>query len=217
MSLLAASSEPIEAFDRLAIAIKRIQGEQLHCGFLYNTDEAGPRFAHLAFHFDLRDEKPDSRYRRADCGLDEYNKAFIASMLPRITNQRQQIPYSVNSDGISFNPATGVLNAAPLGKGLTCATFIIAVFRTYGFQLVREEEWKLREEDVEWRDGIVEIMCEKNVADQYIDAMVSDGMAYRIRPDEVTGASTEPRSKWPLSFEGVEKLAQQITDELDEE
>jgi hypothetical protein len=48
------------------------------------------------------------------------------------------IPYDINSAGVCFDKNTQEFVQPPVGKGLTCATYIKAVFFHFGFSLLDE-------------------------------------------------------------------------------
>lgn len=95
-----------------------------------------------------------------------------------------------------FDPATGTY--VPLGeeRGLTCATFVLAVFRTVGIELVDVPLWPARPEDHEWIDRVAAQI--RAVDPGHADAVAGDGLCARFRPTEVGGACLVPPH--PVSF-----------------
>lgn len=68
-------------------------------------------------------------------GLDEDNKLVLATLLSRNAATEPIITYGFDSDGACFDAETGDLLPLPVGKGLKCATFVLAALRTYRYQL----------------------------------------------------------------------------------
>lgn len=209
MAILAPEGSPFDNVERLGLVIQATDFG-LHTGFLYLTDE-GPRICHLAFHHQLVDQDATPEYRWADIDLDLDNKIILANLVALIAHEKPNIPYGFNLEGVAFDPSTGKLIDPPVGKGLTCATFILAVFRTFSIPLLAEETWVPRESDVEWQNSIISLL-ERRAAHEHIEAVQQSRAAPRFRPDEVVGcASSDER---PVKMEDAEILAKQIREDL---
>jgi hypothetical protein len=96
---------------------------------------------------------------------------------------------------------TGEFFPPPLGKGLTCATFILAVLRGHGLLPVDETTWLPRAEDVDWQTAIIEDLEASGAEQDHIEAVRNDIGAKRFRPAEVVGAVIEADSHWPVRRE----------------
>lgn len=211
MPVLCAPERKFDEVDGVAVAIRRIDANQLHCGLLYKSDDDETRLLHLAFHHRLLDEKPNEKYRWADVGLDPFNRQVFAALASLIAEGSPAVPYGFDASGVCFDPSTGKLIPPPLGKGLTCATFILAVFKTYGYELVDEGTWKPRADDLTWQETILSMLKEKATQD-HVDAVASDVGAMRFRPAEVVGAAT--CEVHPVAFDDACSLADEIVSEL---
>ena len=212
MPPLELEARPFSEVNHVGVVIQRTE-HGLHSGLLYQLPNSEPRILHLAFHHMLRDEPAALPYRWSDMGLDEDNKLVLATLLSRIAATEPRINYGFDSDGACFDPETGDMLPLPIGKGLTCATFIVAALRTYRFRLLDPATWPERPEDREWEEAILNLLAEYATAD-HVEAVRSSVGAKRLRPDEVVGAATLSDDYWPASFQSARGLADQILADL---
>jgi hypothetical protein len=69
--------------------------------------------------------------------------------------------------------------------GLTCASFVLAVFGSCGIHLVNYDSWQIRAGDAKWQD---DFMNDMQMEDSHKQAIRSDGTMPRYAPLEVAGA-----------------------------
>src|SRR5262245_54465967 len=134
------SDKAINLLDIFGVAIKAIDTYQRHVGMLYKIDSE-VRLCHLAFHLDLRDEPAGASYGWAEAGHDPANRRFMAAQCARLAKGADQIPYGLAQQGIAFDRATGRYIPQPAGSGFTCATFIAAFMKAFGYHLLQEDTW----------------------------------------------------------------------------
>jgi hypothetical protein len=212
MGSLEADGTPYEEVDYVGVAIRRFSADQLHCALIYKLDEGELRLVHLRFHHDLERTTPAPPFRWAQISLDTDNKQILAVLIDAIGHSATPIPYGLNPLGIVFDKDTGELLPPPIGKGLTCATFIIAVFQTYGYTLVQEASWPSRQEDETWQRHILDAL-EAHATPEHVEAARADVGAKRFRPEEVVGATIH--HAWPVAFDNAHELAKQVLEDLD--
>ena len=187
----------------------------LHSGLLYRVDDGGPRISHLAWHFDLRDEPANDPYLWADVGLDEDNSRMVAAWLYARHNSPSDIPYGIDSAGACFDKTTQEFIPPPLGKGLTCSTYIVAVLKHLGFSLLLESSWPAdRQEDHSWQQAVIDKMKEGQASAEYVASAEKDVGAKRYRPAEVVGAATLS-SPWPVTFVDAASVAQSVIQDVE--
>lgn len=207
-----------ENVDEVGLVIGRSNATQNHVGFLYLTDD-GPRMLHLAWHYRLQNDNPyDDQWKDyvwADFHLEEdENRSALAAVVASVWINHTDIPYGFSYEGSAFN-ADGSFVPPPLGRGLTCATFVVKVVSSAGFDLLEMESWQNREGDAEWRAKIVGwLERTEGVAKSHIDALLKDANAMRIRPEDVIAAGIT--SPWPVGFGDASRIAQGILAELHE-
>ncbi len=210
MPVVAGPDGSLEAPHHLGLAIKNIAGEQNHCGLLYRLDDGEVRMLHLAFHFDLRDEELRSDYWCAPAGLEVENQLVVAAFASAIANAKPNVPYGFDANGMVFDVVSGELLEAPAGRGLTCATFVLALFRTLGFEPLDEETWPMRDEDEHWQDQITQAMTHAGARQDHIDAVTDNGQSRRFRPEEVVGTSATSNDEWSIGFDRAREIAQEV-------
>src|SRR5690348_4900841 len=127
MPVLEAGDRPFSEVDHVGVVIQVPSPGYWHAGWLYRLPDEEPRILHLEGHHRLADEPAAAPFRWAELGLDALNKEVLAVLISRIANRRPMIPYAFDYDGVIFDEDTGDLAAPPAGKGLTCATLIVAV------------------------------------------------------------------------------------------
>ena len=181
----------------------------LHSGLLYKIDDGSPRISHLAWHFRLRDDAASDPYLWADTALDENNSRFVAAWLASRQNSPSNIPYGIDAGGSCFDKATREFLPPPLGKGLTCATYIVAILKSLGFPLLLEETWPTdRTSDDSWQRAVIDALRNDGAGEDYVEATQKDVGAKRFRPSEVVGSAT--RAPWPVAFQDAAELAASV-------
>lgn len=209
---------PFSDVSNIGIAIREVERPPRpighHCGFLYKLDGGDPRLLHFAWHYILRDDAPPEAYLWADMGFDEPNGRYVAAYASNLKRNEHNIPYGLDVAGSCFDRESGEFIPPPLGKGLTCATFVSVVLRSLGFNLLQEQTWEARPDDNDFGVYIVEDLKASGAHPDHIDAVSKDIGAKRFRTPEVAGATTKPLSEWPLSFEIARTLATQILADL---
>lgn len=109
---------------------------------------------------------------------------------------------------------TGAYLLGPTQKGLTCATFVLAVFEASGFKLAHLDTWPIgREGDKKWQESIIKVLKEKKADENHITMAESEIGIARFRPEEVAGASLEPNI--PVNFDVAFKRSVEIIEKLE--
>lgn len=100
-------------------------------------------------------------------------------------------------------------------KGLTCATFVLAVFASAGLELLRRDEWFLRIDDIPDKMRLIRGVRDGGT-EQHAAALESEDemAAPRFRPEEVAAAGTVDGSALPLGFPEAEARGAAIVKEL---
>ena len=203
---------PIEQFRTLpkySIAISACinkNSEFLHSGIVFNL-MGKIHFLHLATHKYLQCDnyheilndysffiytnfshliKTDPHFFR--------RKALIAYMQALFEKNKNTIPYSFLFKRTPFDK-TKTYNPGFGQYGLTCSTFVMAVFESNGIHLCEKESWPKREDDIVIRDRIISIYKkDRRVPPEHISIMENEISCIRFRPEEVLCTS----SKLPL-------------------
>jgi hypothetical protein len=214
MPIVSAPAENIEGDVFFGLGIKEIKANQRHCGVIYRPDAELVRFLHLAFHFDLKDEVLNGTYWWAPSGLDQENQRLLAAFAIVIAEGHPSIPYGFDMDGVIFDKASGALLPAPPGRGLTCATFVLAMFRTYGFEPLLSQSWEIRLEDDQWQAQILAYMQANGASPEHLEAIRSAEPNKRFRPEEVVGTATQQMDEWAIDYERALFLAAEVLEDM---
>ena len=180
----------------IGIAITRINDTQHHIGILLKDNSFGTiRFLHLAWHLILEfDEIHSSNFNPTNYlftipNLPKGRDAQLVAACKKIwkKNNDDGIPYGFNEPKFSFDEATGAFLFGETKLGLTCSTFILAVFEHVGVNLINYQTWKDRPDDDEWR-----IATAKRIEQRYPEhaqLILNSPHAPRYRPPDVTVAA----------------------------
>lgn len=179
---MAFASQPLVA----AIVICRA-GDNLHSGLLYLDTNSAVRVLHLGWQDRLYNSWGWPRLWAAP-DVEPERLASVAALCRLIWEDyeaKKKFPYGLKFLQTSFSP-NGQLLLGPGAKGLTCATFVLAVFNSFGIQIVNESDWPVRQdEDRRFLDRMRPHMDPGHFA--LLEAEISEGCR-RIRPEEVVGA-----------------------------
>ncbi len=143
-----------------------IQGNasQRHIGILFrNNKEDKPKLLHLAFHLRLKCdsyEKFNNDYFWLICpNLDDDEQLQLASHVKSVFDKNQnRIPYGLAYSSIGSFDSDGTLIENSKNLGLTCATFVMALFNDFGFPIIDTDSWELRADDTIWQNHIINCM-----------------------------------------------------------
>jgi hypothetical protein len=182
---------------------------QLHIGLLYRTEDSEALLLNLRSHLDLRNEMPSNEYRWIQVDLDEINRRLIVALCRLIAKKNQRIPFGFTfTYSRSYFSRSGDYIPGDLGEGLTCATFVMAVFNTYEIPLLKIEEWPLpRLEDMGWQTGQA-----RGIGRQFgaiIAAAIEEAVGSpRFLPEHVTAGATSPDR--PVGYQSACALGDRI-------
>lgn len=202
MSFVNARDLPF-AEDRIAVAMQRTQSGH-HLGLIFTTKKEGTQLLHLKFHKDMSVEAfPDPM---GPCWIAAFvdippaaSKALI-SIVRSVAAKKIPVPF-----GLNFLAAKGSINAkggyaAPKGSdGLTCATYVVEIFRGASIALVDETTWEANEENKKWEESICQVLARKADA-AHVAAVRQNINGLRIRPEEVAAVAQKP-AKRPVPYD----------------
>lgn len=184
-----------------------------HIGVLCRDSADNPlRFLHLAFHEDLRGEDDASKcFLWIEAKIEEEQAKVIAAQARLIyrTNELGGIPYGF-SPYIGYFGARGEIRWSAPGNGLTCATFVLAVFDRGGVNLVLGETWPTdRQADKEFqREMVQEVKSRAHASESHLEGMKKDVGQVRFRVMEVAGAIAA--NAYPADFTTADRLGAQL-------
>jgi hypothetical protein len=191
--------------------MRLITKDQPHIGIIYHIPPDAPLNLNLREHLDLRNEPPTENYCWAQIELHEINRRVLATFCALIAKKCKNVPYGFTYNGLYFSP-TGDYIPRDLGHGLTCATFVMAMFETQSLRVLKADEWPTADlEDSGWqtrmatqigyqRGGIIGSAIAKYVGHP------------RFKPEQVAAGAID-RSR-PLGREAATRLGRRIMRDL---
>ncbi|MCI0643159.1 MAG: hypothetical protein L0Y72_18235 [Gemmataceae bacterium] len=205
---------PLAEMGRVVVAIKPISDQQCHLGILHRREKRSDiRFLNLQWHFQLADEIAPPNYHWIDMNLPAARAKQIAARCRQVWRSSGKfIPYGFSLPTDNFDEKTGEFLFGPTNLGLTCATFVLAVFEFASIRLLDYTTWRPREDDSLWQQRIVEMLEEQDADAEHVEAVRQTVGCLRFRPEEVAaGAALFPPT---ASFDSTCELATQILERL---
>ena len=205
----------------IAVAIAEVDHDQRHTGVFYRVDESDPvEFLHLAWHCDLRRHTPSKKYLWVLPAISQRRLLQVAAKCDDIAsaNLTDGIPYSFGSPLNCFDSQTREFLLGPTTTGLTCASFVLALFEDSGLPLVDCKKWPPpNEEDRKWQkeeiyDALVKTERRRpgSVSKAHLDHVKNEiGSAARFRPEQVA-AATLKRNRNPVKYKLVARWGKSI-------
>jgi hypothetical protein len=145
----------------LAICQTSSNNDLWHAGVLHRSEEGKVQLLHLEYHRQLSNEDFKSQWSKYKfCwvipNVPKPRMASLAAKCRLIWDRlgKSEIPYGFNYKETAFD-RSGALKLGNSEIGLTCATFVLAVFKFEGFDILKQEEWPLRPADADVRKVIV--------------------------------------------------------------
>jgi hypothetical protein len=206
------NNKAFDQVDDVGIAIRTIGPDrQVHIGVLYRTDQANVFNLNLRTHLDLRNEAPTEAYCWMQIQLDEINRRLLASLCALIASRSSAIPYGFTYNGLYFSES-GEFKPRELGHGLTCATFVMALFETYSIPALITTEWgQAGFDDQIWQSQMTgRIGRERG---EWIAGAIGKHIGQpRYRPEEAAAGAVDKGR--PLGFAKASKMGKQILQDL---
>jgi len=211
---------PVETIQSIALAIKAASPRQRHIGIIYkNSDdpEVGTNLLDLGWHYILSSGPVGPEYLWIAPAIEPELAYVLAGLCKKVAEKyalpRRGIAYALRYDGDGLDIKTGEFMDRN-GHGLTCATFVLAMFASHGIPLLQLSEWPERKDDQAWQEDIVGVLRKRGVNEKHVNAVneqVKRGCA-RYRPEEVAAAGAAP--SLPIGFTYAEELGKRIVEKL---
>jgi len=170
---------------------------------------------HLAFHRDMKAGPPGPAYSWLELPIHRKRlpaiRALCRRLVERYVGGSDGIPFGVRYAGARFALSDGHFLPHD-GHGLTCATFVLAVFASHGFPLLKIEEWPEREDDREWHAHVLNMLHDHCATQEEIRAVKDERGCARFRPQEVAAAGAV--DELPLRFEEARRIGELLVEAL---
>jgi hypothetical protein len=194
----------------LAIFIMRTPEEGSHTGILFRM-KGVLIIQDLLWHEKFRSKPADEMPHFVKLSLEpeqEHDVRMRCELIHQRRNDRSKTyhtPYAFRySNKNSINPGTGEIEFND-GIGVSCSTFVLAVFQSVGIPLVNINTWQAREGDVARHQALLKKMREgidgwaPPAPPEHIAIVEKEVHCMRVRPEEV--AATGMFNEHPATFE----------------
>lgn len=207
----------------IGITTQKDNPKQRHVAIIYRREEGGFGLVHLGWHHIFFHEDWDGEYHWVVLpGLDiEQQESFIDwAMLVCQSESHHPIPYSVLFRPQNNFDSSGRYISSKDGSGLTCATFVLALFSDFGIPIAEHQTWPVgREDDVNWIERILDSLsnyARKNYPN-YLPAIAIQRLQARalrrFRPEDVVACADLYHDK-PISFDEMHPASLQVVKSL---
>jgi hypothetical protein len=192
----------------------------VHVGILYKLDSGECRICHFGDHFDFQDHSADQTPRASQRGfrwiqlhLDPVLRHValgILCVLIKANLNGTAISYGFLYNGEYFDPNSRAYTRSQ-PDGLTCATFVLAVFRNMHIEILDTATWPPASgANLEWQRRMANHLGGR-FPYAHPDFLTGIGSA-RFKPEEVAaGAASLPK---PIRFPEAERLARKVKRDL---
>ncbi|MGN7612698.1 hypothetical protein ACQZV8_11500 [Magnetococcales bacterium HHB-1] len=206
-------THPFPKDQYFGVAIQVRSPGQYHPGLIYRHkigEEA--LLCHFSTHFNSRVQPLPDYYFWGYTPFSLTEQREIATFTASIHRQKILVPY-----GFAYNPPyfteQGDLLPKPLGEGLTCATFLLAILEAKGYSILDRKTWTIQPDDQTWRQQTLDALKDRGTEPEHLQAMtkIMDN-ALRYRPEEVVAGIMA--SKRPLSCNQARKMGKKIVLEM---
>jgi hypothetical protein len=201
----------------VAVAITLLQGHDghQHVGILHKDQTTSElRMLHLAWHHTLKNSPPKDTYAWISPPIPKPRARQLAAFCRRVYRANLSgIPYAFSPATDCFDAHAGAFLLGPGRYGLTCATFVLAVFQSAGLPLIQYGTWPAtRDGDEAWQRWIISQLREGGASPDHIACVESELGSVRYRPADAAGAAAT--EKLPAPFGEVQPLAEAILAKL---
>lgn len=197
----------------VAVQIRATAPAQLHVALVFDA-EGVSRALELAWHRDVRCQLVENEGLFAAPDLHPANARAMAMFCDAVAEHNATfdgpapIPYWIGYGGEVFTAAGRWLHST----GLTCATFVYAIFLSMGYQAAVPSSWSARDEDAVWQCSILRQLAVKYPDEARVQRCLVG--CTRLRPEEVAVALVQPPASWPTVFSTVDQGASALRERL---
>lgn len=206
----------------IVININRKWNKQRHCGLAFNL-HGEPRILHLATHNELLCDRDFNNFicwikPEIHPALQQAFCTYLEILGDAVDKGRKNIPYGFLYDDYARIEQDGTLILGGQECGLTCATFVLTLFHSQGFDLVDLKSWSSREEDKPWFHQIIKMFLNYFIHNgkmslEHIKRLLSEIGCPRFRPEEIA-VSSALYNQHPASTDDIRNAGSGLLDYL---
>lgn len=184
-----------------------------HCGCLYQNEEGAIFFLHLAWDYQLISQDLPNNYFWVYVDMPASIKKFLAGLCSAITAAQPGVPYGLDPSGIFFNNDGSV--TITHGTGLTCATFVLTLLKSYGLALLDEATWPENNRNSEQNKIVTGLRFHGKKSPELIKEDKNLIGSRFFTPEEVVAASTLKFDTWPVNYDTVSPIEYDLRKEIE--
>lgn len=184
---------------------------QLHTGVFHASQDESPRMLHLAWHSRLQNSSPEDWYLWIHPPFEPERLRQVATMCRRIfrKNQENGLPYGFGVPNDNFDHTTGEYLIRDSHFGLTCASFVLAVFDAVSLKLANYASWPTgRDSDKAWQRWVIEMLEMTGAPERHIQNVKCDIGSVRFHPQQVAACASLEHV--PVTFDAAEMQGNRI-------
>ena len=194
----------------IAVVVSRTRHETLHAGVAFQAESGEFFLFHQAFHYrTLREPLHQGLgglggpWRISTPPTSLVRATAIAEFWEFVAAIGEPIGYALRYDpDAHFDNETGLL-VLPNGVGLSCSTFVLALFNSVRLPLIDTTGWpNNRPEDVIAQQELIRLLNKVRADESHLLAVRQEIGCERIRPEEVGGAAEQTAIPVQFSIAG---------------
>lgn len=194
------SQKNFSEVDSIGVALTQNREGQNHIAILFELDDE-MALLHVGEYKGKLCDRPTDKYIWMELGEDFHpvRKQVMLSHLLQIVqvNQGLILRYGLDHSVNCFNPETGKINDCyDFSVGFTCATFVLEVFLSFGFELIDVSTWPpADEQSINFQKMVftylhgIHIQSPHLLSTDYLNAQLSNIGKSRFLPQEVAAAT----------------------------
>ncbi len=162
-----------------------------HIGLAFHGREHKLALLHLGWHRDIREEpfpRPAGLQIAAECAMPRLCSMQVTAILRCIASNNPAIEYGFNIATRHVFDRRGRFLRSKARGGLTCATFVIEVFRAVSLRIVDENTWPADGANTAWMQAVAQLLQQKESM-AYAKRAMRDFDGRRLKPEEVAYAA----------------------------
>lgn len=186
---------------RLGVFVEAISETQRHTGIL--VLDGSLKKLHLRWNRDLcYEETTEAATPVIEPKLPEKRVRQLAAYCRSVADSNgRDIAYGFSPPWRSLDPSTGSFQADAV-VGLTCATFVLAVFSGVGVELVQAKTWPPpSEEDKAWfAEMVMRLESDPMTSSEHVERVKNEKPNARFPPEQVAAATGLPGIPVPYAL-----------------
>lgn len=203
---------PGDDVPQAAVAV-RWYGTHTHAGILHRQSDGQLYLLHLGGDVDLENELFTGGFAWIVPHLLPEELNDVRAVCRSICRHRPEIFYCWVLDvEAQLDPEASRLVSEVAPYGLTCSSFVLAVFHTAHVRLINLDGWLDRTDDAVWYARLAQYHRRNGMPENRVQILERNTRVLRVRPEEVAGACME--RNLPAFYRTCEPNGRAVLDRL---